>query len=135
MFVVSPISGWFSDRYQSRWLTAVGLAVSCFGIIGLAEIQLATPYWVLALWLILIGIGSGLFNSLNTSAMMGTVPPQKRGIASGTRSLIMNVGMMFSLAMALAIITSSMSKETMMMIFADEKIKDGSIALNGFVHV
>ncbi len=35
------------------------------------------------LWLALVGIGSGMFNSPNTAAMMGTVPTERRGIAAG----------------------------------------------------
>jgi uncharacterized membrane protein YhaH (DUF805 family) len=34
-----------------------------------------SPYWQSTLWLLLVGIGSGMFNSPNTAAMMGTVPP------------------------------------------------------------
>lgn len=134
MFLLAPVSGWLSDRYSGRWLSAVGLVVSFIGLWGLAGIRLNTSYWELTLWMALIGGGSGLFNSPNTSAIMGTVSGKKRGVAAGTRSLFLNVGMMVSIALALAVTANSMSRETMMKIFADVKVSSGSIALGGFIH-
>lgn len=134
MFVTAPLSGWLSDRYDSRWLSAMGLFVTCVGLAGLSAIKLDTPYWMMILWMGLIGGGSGMFNSPNTSSIMGVVAPQKRGVAAGTRGLFMNIGMMVSMAMALDLVTNSMSKDTMMKIFTDQKVTGGSIALGGFIH-
>lgn len=134
MFLVAPVSGWLSDRYEASRLCAFGLAVSCIGLIGLAAIGLDTPYWQLIIWMSLIGGGSGLFNSPNTNAIMGTVPKDKRGVAAGTRSLLLNLGMTISIALALDITTNSMSRENMMKLFADQKISATSAALGGFVH-
>jgi len=36
---------------------------------GLTTLQPDTPYWQLALWQVIVGAGSGLFNSPNTSAV------------------------------------------------------------------
>ena len=44
------------------------------------------------IWLALVGIGSGMFNSPNTAAMMGTVPTERRGIAAGARTMLQNTG-------------------------------------------
>ena len=40
----------------------------------MTTLQVHSPYWQSSLWLLLVGIGSGMFNSPNTAAMMGTVP-------------------------------------------------------------
>ena len=47
---------------------------------------------VRALWLALVGVGSGIFNSPNTAAMMGVVPMHRRGIAAGARMMLPNTG-------------------------------------------
>ena len=60
------------------------------------------------LWLALVGVGSGMFNSPNTAAMMGAVPAQRRGIAAGARTLVQNTGAVLSIAFVLAIVTSAM---------------------------
>ena len=46
-------------------------------------IAVDTPIWQLAVWQLIVGAGSGLFASPNTSAVMGVVPPDKRGVGVG----------------------------------------------------
>ena len=46
-------------------------------------LQAGTAYFWSAVWLSLVGIGSGMFNSPNTAAMMGAVPVHRRGVAAG----------------------------------------------------
>ena len=75
LLVLSPISGALADRYGSRLLATLGMVVTGIGLAGLATLEVDTPYWQLALWQLIIGAGSGLFNSPNTSAVMGVVPP------------------------------------------------------------
>ena len=77
-----------------------------------------TPYWQSALWLALVGVGSGMFNSPNTAAMMGAVPAQRRGIAAGARTLVQNTGAVLSIAFVLAIVTSSIPKSTLFAVFS-----------------
>ena len=55
-------------------------------------LQAHTAYVWSALWLALVGIGSGMFNSPNTAAMMGVVPVHRRGIAAGARVMLQNTG-------------------------------------------
>ena len=43
------------------------------------------PYWQIAVYMTLMGGGSGLFGSPNVNALMSTVPPSQRSIASGVR--------------------------------------------------
>ena len=81
--MLSPISGVLADRYGSRELATLGMVVTAVGLAGLLTIQVDTPYWQLAVWQLIIGAGSGLFNSPNTSAVMGVMPPAKRGIGAG----------------------------------------------------
>ncbi|MGD0954697.1 MAG: MFS transporter [Methanotrichaceae archaeon] len=94
--LVGPVSGYLSDKYGSRGLATSGLLVSAIGLLGLATVVGATPYWQIALYMILMGGGSGLFASPNTNAIMSSVPPEKRGIASGTNVMLMNTGSMLS---------------------------------------
>ena len=69
-------------------------------------------------WLALVGVGSGMFNSPNTAAMMGAVPAHRRGIAAGARTLVQNTGAVLSIAFVLAIVTSAMPKSTLFAVFS-----------------
>jgi hypothetical protein len=65
-----------------------------------------------------VGVGSGMFNSPNTAAMMGAVPAHRRGIAAGARTLLQNTGAVLSIAFVLAIITSAVPKATLFAVFS-----------------
>src|SRR5206468_1697023 len=80
------------------------------GLALMTTLEVRTPYWQSTLWLTIVGVGSGMFNSPNTAAMMGTVPAQRRGIAAGARMLLQNTGAVLSIAFVLAIVTSAVPK-------------------------
>ncbi len=74
MLIASPLAGIYADRHGSRSLAAIGMVVSAVGLGLMTTLEAGSPYWQSATWLALVGIGSGMFNSPNTAAMMGTVP-------------------------------------------------------------
>jgi MFS family permease len=78
----------------------------------------SSAYWESSLWLFLVGIGSGMFNSPNTAAMMGTVPANRRGIAAGARTMLQNTGAVISIAFVLAIVTAAVPKPVLFKIFS-----------------
>src|SRR5437763_9741159 len=77
-----------------------------------------TTYWASGIYLFLVGIGSGMFSSPNTAAMMGTVAPHRRGIAAGARILVQNTGAVISIAFVLAVVTSSVPKNVLFKVFS-----------------
>jgi EmrB/QacA subfamily drug resistance transporter len=118
MLVSSPLAGIHADRRGSRGLAAAGMLVSAAGLAGMTTLAVHTSYWQSGLWLLLVGVGSGMFNSPNTAAMMGTVPPNRRGIAAGARTLVQNTGAVLSIAFVLAIVTSAVPKSTLFAVFS-----------------
>jgi hypothetical protein len=69
-------------------------------------------------YMFIVGLGSGMFNSPNTAAMMGTVAPHRRGIAAGARVLVQNTGAVISIAFVLAVVTSSVPKTVLFKVFS-----------------
>jgi EmrB/QacA subfamily drug resistance transporter len=118
MLIASPLAGIYADRHGSRALAAAGMLVSAAGLAGMTTLDVGTPYWQSGLWLMVVGVGSGMFNSPNTAAMMGSVPAQRRGIAAGARTLLQNTGAVLSIAFVLAIVTSAIPKATLFAIFS-----------------
>ncbi len=118
MLVASPLAGVYADRHGSRTLAAAGMLVSAVGLAAMTRLQVHTPYWQSGLWLLIVGVGSGMFNSPNTAAMMGTVPAHRRGIAAGARTLLQNTGAVLSIAFVLAIVTSAVPKATLFAVFS-----------------
>jgi EmrB/QacA subfamily drug resistance transporter len=118
MLIASPLAGAYADRHGSRTLAALGMVVSAAGLAAMTTLGVNTPYWQAGLWLLVVGVGSGMFNSPNTAAMMGAVPSYRRGIAAGARTLVQNTGAVLSIAFVLAIITSAVPKATLFAVFS-----------------
>jgi EmrB/QacA subfamily drug resistance transporter len=118
MLIASPIAGIYADRHGSRALAAIGMLVSAAGLAAMTTLQVHTPYWQSAVWLAMVGAGSGMFNSPNTAAMMGVVPAHRRGVAAGARTLLQNTGAVLSIAFVLAIVTSAVPKATLFAVFS-----------------
>ncbi|HCU96783.1 MAG TPA: MFS transporter [Actinobacteria bacterium] len=95
--LAGPISGYLSDRYGPRPFATAGLLVAAAAFCGLMLLPVDFPFWVFALLIFGNGIGSGLFASPNTSAIMSSVPAHHRGSASGMRSTFQNSGMALSI--------------------------------------
>jgi len=95
--VAGPVSGFLSDRYGQRLFATAGLLVAAAAFTGLMLLPADFPYWVFALIIVGNGLGNGLFASPNTSAIMSSVPPGHRGVASGMRSTFQNSGMSLSI--------------------------------------
>lgn len=134
LLVLSPISGALADRYGSRELATAGMLVTAVGLIGLTTLGVDTPYWQLALWQLVIGAGSGLFNSPNTSAVMGVVPPAKRGIGAGTRMMLTQTGFIVSIALAIGLVTSAMDPKVLLRVFSGTQVGASGIDLGPFMN-
>ncbi|WP_157106819.1 MFS transporter [Nocardia arthritidis] len=87
-----PISGWLSDRYGPRLFTTGGALLTGATFLLLLIIPVDFDYRLFALITLLNGIGSGLFFSPNTAAIMSSVPAAQRGAASGMRGTLFNGG-------------------------------------------
>jgi MFS family permease len=118
MLVSSPLAGIAADRYGSRGLSAAGMLVSAGGLAGMTMLQAHSAYAWSAFWLALVGIGSGMFNSPNTAAMMGSVPVHRRGIAAGVRVMLQNTGAVISIAFVMAVVTAAVPKDVLFKIFS-----------------
>ena len=133
MMVVSPISGFLCDKYGARVLSSVGLLVSAVGLFGMMFITQNTSIMELTIWMLIMGFGSGMFFSPNTSAIMGIVPADKRGIAAGVRTMANNAGSVLSIAIPMAIISSSISPQAMQALFIGTQVGAEGIAIGQFV--
>jgi EmrB/QacA subfamily drug resistance transporter len=103
--VMAPLSGSMADRFGSRILAPLGLAISCFGLVLLSQLNAHSSIWDIIWRLVVIGIGQGLFQSPNTRALMGAAPPDEQGIASGLLSTGRVIGQALSVALAGTIFT------------------------------
>src|SRR6201991_167114 len=134
MLIASPLAGIWADKRGSRALAAWGMVVGAVALVGMTTLGVHTPYFWSALWLFIVGVASGMFNSPNTAAMMGTVPPQRRGIAAGARTMLQNTGAVLSIAFVLAVITAAGPKAVLFAIFSGVATGLSDSKLDPFIH-
>jgi MFS family permease len=118
MLIASPLAGIWADRRGSRGMAVAGMLVQAVGLALMTTLERDTTYWASCAYMFIVGIGSGMFNSPNTAAMMGTVAPHRRGIAAGARVLVQNTGAVISIAFVLAVVTSSVPKTVLFAVFS-----------------
>lgn len=97
--LTAPLSGSLADRFGSRWLAPIGLAIACFGLFLLSQITAQSATWDIIWRLAVIGIGQGLFQSPNTRTLMGAAPLSAQGEASGLLATGRVIGQSMSVAL------------------------------------
>jgi len=106
LILIGPLSGWLSDKWGARGLSTLGLLIAALGFFLLSGVDLNTGYSQIAIALATVGVGVGMFRSPNASSVMGSVPSEKRGISSGVRVAIINVSIVASIPLVLALMTA-----------------------------
>ena len=106
MGLSAPVAGSLSDRFGTRLITVVGLAVLVVGYYGVSTLNAETTSLGYVLRFLPIGLGMGIFQSPNNSAIMGSVSRTRLGVASGLLSITRTLGQTVGIA-ALAALWAS----------------------------
>ncbi len=132
--VTGPLSGLLADRIGARIPATVGLLLQAAGLVWFVlRLSPTTPYGSIAVGLVLVGLGGGLFWSPNTSAAMNGAPRHRLGIASATLATLRQTGMVTSFALALAVAAGSLPRDAMMQLFVGTNITLGSQSMQAFI--
>jgi len=107
--VAGPLSGFLSDRYGARPFATGGMLLAALAFVGLTRLPVVFPYPSFALLLLLGGIGSGLFSSPNSAAIMNSVPADQRGAASGMRAVFTNSGFVVSIGVFFSLMIAGLA--------------------------
>ena len=104
----APLSGTISDRIGSRLPATLGMLILAIGMLMLSRLGLQTPYSQVVIGLMVCGLGTGIFVSPNNSALMGSAPRTRQGIAAGILATARNVGMVLGIGLGGAVLTTSL---------------------------
>jgi EmrB/QacA subfamily drug resistance transporter len=108
MGIIAPIAGTLSDRFGSRGISLIGLALIVVGCLSISTLHSRITALGYILRLIPFGIGQGMFQSPNNSAVMGSVTRERLGVASGLLSLSRTLGQSTGVPLMGALFTSLM---------------------------
>jgi MFS family permease len=113
MAIISPFCGWLSDRLGSFLMSSLGMAIITLVLISFNSLETTAPTQDVLARLFAAGVGAGIFSSPNSSAVMGAVPREKLGVASGTLGTMRFIGQAISMTTAGAMLGSSMKPAEM----------------------
>jgi len=100
MALTTAPAGWLSDLFGSRGLAVLGMIAVAVGAVGLSFTDAASSVASIAAWNAVIGVGTGVFVTPNSSALMGSAPRGQQGSAGGIMAVARNLGMMIGVASA-----------------------------------
>lgn len=107
MLIAAPLTGYLGRRSDQRRLSTWGSVVTTAGLVVLLlTIGGSAPYGVVAIGLLLSGLGTGIFLTSNTTSIMARAPEDRLGIVNGVRLMVQNCGIVIGTALSLALITS-----------------------------
>ncbi|GIH20991.1 MFS transporter [Rugosimonospora africana] len=107
--IAGPVSGYLSDRFGARSLATGGALLVAASFLGLMGLPVNFAYPLFAILLALVGVGMGMFSSPNTSSIMGSVPNNRRGVASGMRSTFQNSGQALSIGVFFSLMVAGLA--------------------------
>lgn len=98
VMIVAPFSGSLSDRIGTKVPACFGAAICSLSLFLMSQLP-ALANSVDVVWrLAIFGLGTGIFQSPNSSAAMGSAPKPHLGIASGILATVRNLGMLLGIA-------------------------------------
>lgn len=107
--VVAPTSGYLSDKIGSEFLTFMGLIFTSLGLFLMVLLNEYSHILPIVVFIAVMSMGNGLFQSPNNSLIMSTVSKNKLGIAGSVNALIRNLGMVFGISLATTLLYNRMS--------------------------
>ncbi|MGB9814009.1 MAG: MFS transporter [Thermovenabulum sp.] len=100
VLLIAPISGILFDKSGSLILSTTGAGISALSLVLLSKMPFNFRSIDVITRLIIFGIGNGLFQTPNNSAVMGSAPKDKQGVAAGVLATMRNTGMVLGIALS-----------------------------------
>jgi EmrB/QacA subfamily drug resistance transporter len=92
MVFAAPASARWAARFGNKVVLTTGLLLVATGLAVLASLDTSTSYWVLAIGLIVLGIGMGNVAAPATGSVMTSLPLAKAGVGSAVNDTAREVG-------------------------------------------
>ncbi len=123
--LATPVSGWLSDRIGWWGLWAAGQALCGLSILLLTRLGSNPSPALIVLFLLIGGIGLGVFWTPNSSLIMGIVPPAQLGMASALTPTLRQAGLAMGTMIVGTVFTSRHS------FYASQLGESSSLAVRG----
>jgi MFS family permease len=109
LLTLSVLTSWYLPRLGLRVSLAGGLAILAFGLLSMRNLEVGSPYIDLAWPICVIATGLGVCNAPGTSAITGSVPLNKQGVASAINDTTRELGGALGIALAGSVLAAGYS--------------------------
>jgi MFS family permease len=107
--IAAPTAGRLADRHGARNFATLGLVMTGLCFLGLQAIPIDFPYPLFAVLLALVGLSMGLFSAPNTSAVMNSLPANRRGAGGAMLNTFQNSASVLSIGLFFTVIVLGLS--------------------------
>jgi EmrB/QacA subfamily drug resistance transporter len=114
---LAPFTGRMADRFGARIIATAGIA--CVGVSTalLLTVGLTTPYYVVALAMVISGMGGAMFYPANNSAVMANAAKGSYGVVSGLYRTLQNIGTLGSYILAISVLSLGLPRSVAYQVF------------------
>jgi len=108
VMATAPLGGRFSDRVGVRIPATLGLTLTALAVFSFTLLTPSANDLDILWRQVVLGMGISFFNPANNSAIIGSLPREKVGLASSFLALSRNLGLVIGVAFAEMVITFSL---------------------------
>lgn len=112
MAVLSPVTGYLSDRISPTRLASAGMALITLGLAVLTYMVSHSSLYLIVLAAVIIGLGFSLFTAPNNNAIMSSVEAKDYGAASSIIGTVRLIGQVLSTAIITLLLSHTASNST-----------------------
>ena len=109
----APVGGWLSDRANPAYTITASVAVSTLAMLVMSRLGEGSSVVSVGLGLMIVGVGTGLFQTSSANLIMGSVPPDRLGMGGGIMGLARGMGTVTSVAIMGAVFAARESSRAM----------------------
>jgi EmrB/QacA subfamily drug resistance transporter len=132
--VGSSGAGLLLRRYRAHAVAIGSTAVTMLGLVMLLLVlSPTTPYWLMVVATVAVGLGSGSFIPSNSTGMLEALPLDRVGITNAVRIMSQNAGIVITTALSLTIISTPLAGSMRQDIFDGTLADVGSSAVTGLI--
>jgi EmrB/QacA subfamily drug resistance transporter len=102
---LAPLAGQITDRIGPRVPASIGLSVIMAGFVIGIFLRVDSHWSLPALLLACTGMGQGFFNTPNQTAIIGSVPREYRGFATGLVQMVFGLGSLLGISLGAGLLT------------------------------
>jgi MFS family permease len=112
IILLAPLAGKLADRFGSRWLVGVGMALLSVMLFYYTQLGVGESFLVILPALLIGGLGMSLTMTPTTAAAMSAVAVDKAGVGSAVLNSARQVGGSLGIAVMGSIVAAGVSSST-----------------------